>query len=157
MVWVDAHSDINTVSSSSSGNMHGMPVSFNIPQLREEVSQGDLSWLVPRLEPSRLVYIGLRDVESQERRELERLNIPTYYMSDIDRMGVRAAVEEGLHRIDSTASRKIHLSFDIDALDPSEARATGTPVRYGDGYLGKVIFSHSLLNSIFILLYPNLF
>lgn len=125
--------------------MHGMPVSFNIPQLREEVSQGDLSWLVPRLEPSRLVYIGLRDVESQERRELERLNIPAYYMSDIDRMGVRAVVEEGLHRIDSTASRKIHLSFDIDALDPSEALATGTPVRYGDGYLEKVIVSHSLL------------
>ena len=48
MVWVDAHSDINTMSSSNSGNMHGMPVSFNIPQLKEDFTQGDISWLEPR-------------------------------------------------------------------------------------------------------------
>ena len=51
--WVDAHADINTMSSSSSGNMHGMPVSFNIPSLREKFSQADLSWLQPKLDPSR--------------------------------------------------------------------------------------------------------
>ena len=51
--WVDAHADINTMSSSSSGNMHGMPVSFNIPSLREQFSQADLSWLQPKLDPSR--------------------------------------------------------------------------------------------------------
>ena len=68
VVWVDAHTDINTMSTSNSGNMHGMPVSFNIPQLREEFT--DLTWLEPRLDPSRLVYIGLRDVESQAGGEI---------------------------------------------------------------------------------------
>lgn len=128
-MWVDAHTDINTMSTSNSGNMHGMPVSFNIPQLREDFSQADLSWLQPRLEADRLVYIGLRDVEREERRALERLNIPAYFMSDVDRLGLTRVVEDSLQRVDSEASRRIHLSFDIDALDPSEAPATGTPVR----------------------------
>ena len=129
VVWVDAHTDINTMSTSNSGNMHGMPVSFNIPQLREDFTHADLSWLQPRLKAARLVYIGLRDVEREERRALERLNIPAYFMSDVDRLGLTRVVEDGLQRVDSEASRRIHLSFDIDALDPSEAPATGTPVR----------------------------
>jgi len=131
VVWVDAHTDINTMSTSNSGNMHGMPVSFNIPQLREDFTHADLSWLQPRLKAARLVYIGLRDVEREERRALERLNIPAYFMSDVDRLGLTRVVEDSLQRVDSEASRRIHLSFDIDALDPSEAPATGTPVRGG--------------------------
>ena len=73
---------------------------------------------LPRLDPSRLVYIGLRDVEKEERRILERLNIAAYYMSDIDHLGIERVVEEGLQRVDATNTARIHLSFDIDALDP---------------------------------------
>lgn len=132
VVWVDAHADINTMTTSNSGNMHGMPVSFNIPQLREKFPHDDLmDWMTPRLDPSRIVYIGLRDVEDEERNILKRLNISAYYMSDIDRMGITNIVSETLIHLDKTGTKNIHLSFDIDALDPQDASATGTPVRGG--------------------------
>ena len=132
VVWVDAHADINTMTSSNSGNMHGMPVSFNIPELAEEFRhKGEMDWITPRLKPSRIAYIGLRDVEEAERKILRDLNIPSFFMSDIDRLGVRDVVTEALKRIDPDGCRNIHLSFDIDALDPCEASATGTPVRGG--------------------------
>ena len=132
VVWVDAHADINTMTSSNSGNMHGMPVSFNIPQLAEQFPHPQLmDWITPRLDPARIVYIGLRDVEEAERSILTRLNIAAYYMSDIDRLGISNVISEALEKMDPDGRRKIHLSFDIDALDPSEASATGTPVRGG--------------------------
>jgi len=130
--WVDAHADINTMSSSNSGNMHGMPVSFNIPQLKEVFPHANLmDWIKPKLDPRRIVYIGLRDVEESERKILRDLKISTYYMSDVDNMGMKEVVNEALEHVDPEGIRKIHLSFDIDALDPSEASATGTPVRGG--------------------------
>ena len=132
VVWVDAHADINTMTSSNSGNMHGMPVSFNIPELAEKFRhKGEMDWITPRLKPSRIAYIGLRDVEEAERSILRDLNIPSFFMSDIDRLGVCNVVTEALRRIDPDGCRNIHLSFDIDALDPSDASATGTPVRGG--------------------------
>ena len=132
VVWVDAHADINTMTTSNSGNMHGMPVSFNIPELREEFPHEDLmDWITPGLDTSRLVYIGLRDVEEEERKILEKLSITAYYMSDVDRLGINHVVSEALTRLDKSGTRNIHLSFDIDALDPVEASATGTPVRGG--------------------------
>jgi len=132
VVWVDAHADINTMSTSNSGNMHGMPVSFNIPQLVEQFPHPDLmDWIKPRLDPRRIVYIGLRDVEEEERKILQKFNIPAYFMSDIDNLGINDVVREALEKVDATGSNNIHLSFDIDALDPVEASATGTPVRGG--------------------------
>lgn len=127
VIWVDAHADINTISSSASGNMHGMPVSFNIPSM----NTGEPSWLVPRLLPNRLAYLGLRDVEETERAVLEKLGIAAYYIQDIDRLGVAGAVSEALFRVDPGGNRNIHMSFDIDVLDPMEAPATGTKVRGG--------------------------
>ena len=132
VVWVDAHADINTMTTSNSGNMHGMPVSFNIPELAEEFRhKGEMNWITARLKPSRIAYIGLRDVEEAERNVLRALNIPSFFMSDIDRLGVSDVVTEALRRIDPDGCRNIHLSFDIDALDPCDASATGTPVRGG--------------------------
>jgi len=127
VIWVDAHADINTLASSASGNMHGMPVSFNIQSL----NNGEPSWLVPRLLPSRLAYLGLRDVEESERRVLDELGIAAYYIQDIDRLGLAGTVGEALARVDPGGNRNIHMSFDIDVLDPLEAPATGTKVRGG--------------------------
>jgi len=131
VVWVDAHADINTLSSSNSGNMHGMPISFNMKELQENFPHPELSWLTPRLSPSRLVYIGLRDVEEKEKEILRNLNISAFYMADVDRNGIVKVVEEALARVDPLGKRNIHLSFDIDALDPADAPATGTAVRGG--------------------------
>ena len=84
-----------------------------------------MDWIKPKLDPRRIVYIGLRDVEESERKILRDLKISTYYMSDVDNMGMKEVVNEALEHVDPEGIRKIHLSFDIDALDPSEASATG--------------------------------
>merc|ERR1719419_1952191 len=131
VIWVDAHADINTISSSNSGNMHGMPISFNIKQLQEPFPHSELNWLEPSLDPSRIVYIGLRDVEEEEKKILKHLNISAFYMSEVDKLGIVRVVEEALKTVDPVGQKNIHLSFDIDSLDPLEASATGTPVRGG--------------------------
>jgi arginase len=131
VVWVDAHADINTLTSSNSGNMHGMPLSFNMKELQEEFPHPELSWLTPRLSPAQLVYVGLRDVEQREREVLVELGITAFYMADVDRLGIVQVVEEALASVDPLGNRNIHLSFDIDALDPVDAPATGTAVRGG--------------------------
>jgi len=133
VIWVDAHADINTLASSDTGNMHGMPVSFNIQQLQEGNSElkQEMDWIKPRLHPSRLAYIGLRDVDSGEWSYIQRLSIPTFPMDTINRIGVASAITSALNVVDPKKERKIHLSFDIDVLDPVEAPATGTRVRGG--------------------------
>jgi len=132
VVWVDAHADINTLSSSETGNMHGMPLSFNIKELQEEFPHPHImSWLTPQLAPSQLVYVGLRDVDEAEKKILEDLNIKAFYMTDVDSRGIVQVVEDALKTVDPDGIRNIHLSFDIDALDPLDAPATGTAVRGG--------------------------
>jgi len=134
VIWVDAHADINTMHSSDSGNVHGMPLSFNIKELNESQNNAvgeDLDWLVPNLSPSRLAFIGLRDVDQGEWKYIHKFGIPSFPMQTIDRIGITSAVESALHTIDPLKKRKIHLSFDIDVLDPKEAPATGTRVRGG--------------------------
>jgi len=80
---------------------------------------------------TRIAYLGLRDVDPPEQAVLESLGIASYYTQDLDRLGVAGALGEALTRIDPEGQRPIHLSFDIDVLDPNEAPATGTRVRGG--------------------------
>jgi len=134
VLWVDAHADINTVEGSNSGHMHGMPVSLNIKQLQTEnqgLTEHGSDWLQPSLSPSRLAYIGLRDVEPLEWDIINRFSIPAFPMKSVDRIGIVNAVETALNLVDPLGKRNIHLSFDIDVLDPREAPATGTRVRGG--------------------------
>lgn len=131
VLWVDAHADINTFNTSTSGNVHGMSLSFNIPQLQDNGLGGAADWLSPALQPERLAYIGLRDVDEGEKQILADLGIASFYIEDVDRLGIVKTVEEALLALDHTQTRPIHMSFDIDVLDPSEAPATGTRVRGG--------------------------
>ncbi|KAI1097564.1 arginase-like protein [Jackrogersella minutella] len=130
VIWVDAHSDINTPETSDSGNVHGMPVSF-LTGLAKEDKPEYFGWLKPEhlLNVSKLVYIGLRDVDAGEKRILRENNIKAFSMFDIDRYGIGRVVEMALAHIGSDTP--IHLSFDVDALDPMWAPSTGTPVRGG--------------------------
>ena len=92
-----------------------------------------MSWLTPtpKLSPSQLVYVGLRDVDEPEKEILEDLNIKAFYMTDVDKLGIVEVVEEALKSVDPHGKRNIHLSFDIDSLDPEDAPATGTAVGGG--------------------------
>jgi len=128
VVWVDAHADINTIESTDSGNIHGMPLSFLIG-IGSTIPE--YSWINAALHPSKLVYIGLRDVDSGEKRILKENNIKAFSMHEVDKYGIGKVVEMALDVVNPKRDLPIHLSFDVDALDPSVAPSTGTPVRGG--------------------------
>ncbi|EGN95637.1 hypothetical protein SERLA73DRAFT_142465 [Serpula lacrymans var. lacrymans S7.3] len=128
VIWIDAHADINTVETTDSGNIHGMPVSFLLG-IGSKVPE--FSWVKAALKPERLVYIGLRDLDSGEKRLLKEHNIKAFSMHEVDKYGIGKVVEMALDHVNPKRDLPIHLSFDIDALDPSVAPSTGTPVRGG--------------------------
>lgn len=130
VIWVDAHADINTPETSDSGNVHGMPAAF-----LTGLAKGDRTEVFGWLEKdqlvstAKLVYIGLRDVDRGEKRILREHGIKAFSMHDIDRHGIGRVMEMALAHIGTDTP--IHLSFDVDALDPQWAPSTGTPVRGG--------------------------
>ncbi|KAF2402461.1 Ureohydrolase [Trichodelitschia bisporula] len=130
LVWVDAHADINTPESSGSGNIHGMPVAFLTGLAREE-DKSMFGWLEEegKVNLRKIVYIGLRDVDRGEKKILREHGIRAFSMHDIDRHGIGKVMDMALGWIGSDTP--IHLSFDVDALDPMWAPSTGTPVRGG--------------------------
>ncbi|CAN8105497.1 unnamed protein product [Discula destructiva] len=130
VIWVDAHADINTPETSGSGNIHGMPVAF-LTGLATEDREEYFGWLQDenRISTRKLVYIGLRDVDAGEKRILREHGIKAFSMFDIDRHGIGRVMEMALAHIGNDTP--IHLSFDVDGLDPMWAPSTGTPVRGG--------------------------
>ncbi len=147
VIWVDAHADINTPETSDSGNIHGMPVAF-LTSLATEERHDMFGWLKydQKISLKKLVYIGLRDVDNGEKKILREHGIKAFSMHDIDKYGIssdRSGFAElilcryGIGRVMEMAlghignDTPIHLSFDVDALDPQWAPSTGTPVRGG--------------------------
>jgi arginase len=130
VVWVDAHADINTPESSPSGNLHGMPVSI----LMGIAKIPGFEWQTSLLRPDRIAYVGLRDLDEGEKVILRQRGIAAYSMSDVDRHGIAWVMDQVMARINPNRDRPIHLSFDVDGLDPSVAPATGTPVPGGLTY-----------------------
>jgi arginase len=128
LIWVDAHADINTPLTTDSGNLHGCPVSFLLGLEGTDVPPFNV-WLQPCLRPEDIIYIGLRDIDDKEKRILRELGIKVFTMHDVDAHGIGRVMELALAHVG--AARPIHLSFDVDALDPTVAPSTGTPVRGG--------------------------
>ena len=144
VLWIDAHADINTPKTTISGNLHGCPVAFLLQHpdclgirgfdwMQQEAKKLDPLAGGSFLIPSRLGYLGLRDVEPQERRLLRELNIAAGYMSDIARCpeGIMGCLRKILKKIDPHGIRPLFISFDIDGIDPRWAPSTGTPVERG--------------------------
>eukprot|EP00557_Chaetoceros_sp_GSL56_P007262 CAMPEP_0176489794 /NCGR_PEP_ID=MMETSP0200_2-20121128/7501_1 /TAXON_ID=947934 /ORGANISM="Chaetoceros sp., Strain GSL56" /LENGTH=380 /DNA_ID=CAMNT_0017887005 /DNA_START=46 /DNA_END=1189 /DNA_ORIENTATION=- len=141
IIWVDAHADINTPDISESGNMHGMPVGLMLKGLTNPSVIPGFEWLGSpsmnnvRLNSDSIVYVGLRDVDPKERLVLRRNNIKTFTMYDIDKFGIGGVMEQTLdYLLCKDSERPLHLSYDIDAVDPILAPATGTAVRGGLTY-----------------------
>lgn len=133
IIWVDAHADINTPAISPSGNAHGMPLAF-LMHLLDPKKQPGFEWLAevcPVLKPEQIVYVGLRDVDAGERKLLCEQGILSYTMHEVDRYGIGAVMDKALKHLEG---RPLHLSYDIDAVDPAHAPATGTVVRGGLNY-----------------------
>ncbi|TMW68373.1 hypothetical protein Poli38472_005841 [Pythium oligandrum] len=133
IIWVDAHADINTPLLSGSGNMHGMPISFLMSGLVDTSKIPGLEWLTdgPRMNPDQLVYIGLRDVDRPERDIIRSLGIKAFTMQEVDRYGIGRTMEMALDHLCGKKERPLHMSYDIDAVDPLVAPSTGTRVRGG--------------------------
>ncbi|MDU9419290.1 arginase [Staphylococcus lloydii] len=131
VIWYDAHGDLNVPEESPSGNIHGMP-------LRILAGDGDdrlvnISNYAPKVKPENIVLIGMRDLDIGEREYIKNNNIKTYTMADIDRLGIQQVINESIdHLKDKTDG--IHLSLDVDALDPVETPGTGTRVLGGLNY-----------------------
>lgn len=148
LIWVDAHADINTPMTSPSGNIHGQPVAFMLKELQDKMPNiPGFSWLKPFLSSRDLVYIGLRDVDPGEYHILKNLGIQYFTMRDIDRLGIQRVMEVTLDHLLSRKQRPVHLSFDIDAFDPSLAPATGTPVNGGLTYREGIYITEEIHNT----------
>jgi arginase len=127
LIWVDAHGDFNTPETTPSGNIHGMPVAVLTGR-----GHPDLVWLGhpgPKLRPQDVVMIGIRDLDEQERLALAASGVVVYTMRDVDELGMATVARRALSRLSHTA--RIHVSFDMDSIDPDVAPGVGTPVPGG--------------------------
>ena len=128
LLWVDAHADLNMPFTTPSGNMHGMPVAMHIRDLAESVWMPSyFDWLSHRTTPKNVGYLALRDLDDDERRIIKHLGIPARSMHDIDKLGIASCLSKVMEVINPSMERTIHLSFDIDSIDPTFCPSTGTP------------------------------
>ncbi|HKF47316.1 MAG TPA: arginase [Terracidiphilus sp.] len=132
VLWIDAHSDINTPETSPSGNVHGMPLAALLGLGPEALS--NLYGYAPKIAPENTVLIGVRDIDAAERANIRRAGMAEVYtMRDIDERGMRAVMEEAL-RAAGRGTAGYHVSLDMDWIDPEDAPGVGTPVRGGATY-----------------------
>ncbi|MCG7339953.1 arginase [Staphylococcus sp. ACRSN] len=131
IIWYDAHGDLNVPEESPSGNIHGMP-------LRILAGDGDPSLVEiggdnPKVKAENIVLIGMRDLDIGEKKYIKENNIKTFTMADVDRIGINQVIEESLSYLKDKTDG-IHLSLDVDGLDPVETPGTGTRVLGGLTY-----------------------
>jgi len=140
VVWIDAHGDINTPETTPSGNVHGMPVST----LLDKSGLGArLGWTSRAVDPRRVVLFGTRTLDPGERQIIRELGVRMFTMSEIDQRGVKPCMDEAISLLRGAGG--IHISFDIDAVDPLEAPGVGTPwpggLTYREAHLAMELLS----------------
>jgi arginase len=131
LIWIDAHTDMNTPETTPSGNVHGMPLACCIG--RGPVELTHLLGFAPKVEARNVVLIGIREVDKQERDLVRASGVTVFTMRQIDELGLRAVMEQAL-RVAGDDTAGFHISLDMDAIDPVEAPGVGTPVQGGMTY-----------------------
>jgi arginase len=149
LIWIDAHTDINTPESSPSGNVHGMPLAAIMGLGPPELA--NIFGFSPKIAPENCVLVGVRDIDAAEKENVRRAGIEVYTMRDIDERGMRAVMEEAL-RAAGRGTAGYHVSLDMDWVDPEDAPGVGTPVRggatYREAHLAmEIIADHGRLTS----------
>ena len=131
LLWVDAHGDLNTPETSPTGNIHGMPLAallgFGVPELTEVVGA------FPKVEARNIALVGIRSLDAGEKSRLKETGVQVHTMADIDRHGVHRVMKKALARV-TDGTDYVHVSFDLDAVDPTVAPGVGTPVKGGLDY-----------------------
>ena len=130
VLWLDAHGDLNTPETSPSGNVHGMPLAAALACAGAEFESE--AWPLPAVDPGCVSLIGVRALDEGERELVRAAGVAVATMTDVDRRGVEAVVGEALER--AKGAPFIHVSFDVDVVDPDVAPGVGTPVRGGLSY-----------------------
>jgi arginase len=128
VVWVDAHGDMNPPTASPTGNFHGMPLAFLLNQAGQHKA---FNWVKSTLHPEKLILLGPRSLDPEEKRLIHELNITYHSTDEIHAQGMTTLVQKALKKIDPQGKCPIHLSFDVDACDPESMPSTGTLVSRG--------------------------
>ena len=162
VIWIDAHADIHSPYTTPSGNMHGMPVAAMLEEdnLANKVNDPEeetieyweklksLGGIKPKILPTDLIYVSMRDLEVQESAVIKKLGIHNYTVSEIRSKGVERAAVEVLNYLDKCDI--IHISFDVDSMDPSISRGTGTPTKNGitereaGNFIARLLYSKKI-------------
>lgn len=157
VIWFDAHGDINTEETSPSGNIHGMPVAVSFGFGNERLTS--IGGPNRKLRPDRFVYIGCRDLDMDEKKVLKELGVTVFTMHELDRYGMTEVIERAIE-IAGDGTDGIHVSFDLDILDPLYAPGTGTRVpggltyREGNLALEMIALTEKLVSAEFVEVNP---
>ncbi len=150
LLWVDAHGDMNTPSTSPSGNVHGMPLAALLgPEPAELAKIGMVS---PKVLPAHTVLVGIRNLDEREKILVRDSHVHVFTMKDIDRQGIASIVEQAVN-LAGNGTAGIHVSFDMDVCDPAIAPGVGTPVKGGLDYreahmVMEIVADSGLLTSL---------
>ncbi len=131
LLWVDAHGDINTPESSPSGNIHGMPVAALLGFGHDKLT--GIGGRHRKVDPANVAMVGIRSLDEGEKRRLKQTGVQVHTMADIDRHGIHRVMKKALARV-TDGTDYVHVSFDLDAVDPTVAPGVGTPVKGGLDY-----------------------
>lgn len=131
LLWIDAHGDINTPDTSPSGNIHGMPLAALLGFGAGELT--GIGGAAPKLDAANVALVGIRSLDAGEKKRLKETGVQVHTMSDIDRHGVHRVMKKALARVTDNTDF-VHVSFDLDAVDPTVAPGVGTPVKGGLDY-----------------------
>jgi arginase len=149
VLWFDAHGDLNTPETTPSGNVHGMPLAAALG--RAGAGFESERWPLPPVDPGRVALIGIRSLDPGEREVVKETGIAVYTIADVDRRGVEPVLAEALERV--AGAPFVHVSVDLDVVDPDVAPGVGSPVRGGFSYreahlMMELVAESGLLSSL---------
>jgi len=130
VLWLDAHGDLNTPATSPTGNVHGMPLGAALGRDLESFASD--AWPLPAVLPEHVVLVGVRSLDDGERAFVRESGLGIYTMSELDRRGIEPVMREALERVEGASF--VHVSLDMDVVDPEMTPGVGTPVRGGLSY-----------------------
>jgi arginase len=131
LLWIDAHGDINTPATSPSGNIHGMPLATVLGMGPRDLT--GIGGAFCKVDPVNVALVGLRSLDEGEKKRIAQIGINVYTMTDIDRQGIHRVMKKALSQV-MHGTDFVHVSFDLDAVDPTVASGVGTPVKGGLDY-----------------------
>jgi arginase len=131
LLWIDAHGDINTPATTPSGNIHGMPLAAVLGLGPKDLTR--VGGPPPQVNPDHVVLIGIRSLDEGEKIHLKQTGVQVFTMADVDRQGIHRVMKKALARV-GAGTDYMHVSFDLDSVDPTVAPGVGTPVKGGLDY-----------------------